>query len=90
MSGNHIKVKKKKKKKRTKKQQQQQKSYNHNQQLFVRNNINRSPESVTIKYEPPHDKSNKMTVRPAKIQISLASAQSDQSFRCPHEEGLGP
>ena len=35
------------------------------------------------KYEPPHDKTNKMTVRPAKSQISAwASAQSDQSLRC--------
>ena len=29
-------------------------------------------------YEPPHDKANKMTVRPAKTQIT----QSDQSLRC--------
>ena len=29
--------------------------------------------------EPPHDKTNKM-----------ASAQSDQSLHCPHEESLGP
>ena len=28
---------------------------------------------------PPHDKTNKM-----------ASAQSDQSLRCPHEVSLGP
>ena len=33
--------------------------------------------------EPPHDKSNKITVRPA-------SAQSDQSLHCLHEESLGP
>ena len=32
--------------------------------------------------EPPHDKTNKMTVRPAKTQIRLADAQSDQSLRC--------
>ena len=25
----------------------------------------------TLKYEPPHDKTNKMTVHPAKTQISL-------------------
>ena len=42
------------------------------------------------KHEPPHDKTNKMTVRPAKTQISLVSVQSDQSLRCPHEESLGP
>ena len=51
--------------------------------------------------EPRHDKTNKMTVRPAKTQISLgihpnwselawASAQSDQSLRYPHEESVGP
>ena len=32
--------------------------------------------------EPPHDKTNKMTVRPAKTQVSLDIAQSDQSLRC--------
>ena len=35
---------------------------------------------------PPHDKTNKMTVRQAKTQISLGI----QSLRCPHEESLGP
>ena len=29
-------------------------------------------------------------VRPAKIWLAWASAQSDQSLRCPHEESLGP
>ena len=38
---------------------------------------------VTL-FEPPHDKTNKMVVRPA------APAQSDQSLRCLHEETLGP
>ena len=32
--------------------------------------------------EPSHDKTNKVTVRPAKTQIGPASAQSDQSLRC--------
>ena len=32
--------------------------------------------------EPPHDKTNKMTVCPAKTQVSLGSAQSDQCFCC--------
>ena len=41
-------------------------------------------------YEPRHDKTSKMAVRPAKTQISLGIAQSDQSLRCPHEEALGP
>ena len=31
-------------------------------------------------YEPRHDKTNKMSVRPA---------QSDSSLRCPHEERFG-
>ena len=31
--------------------------------------------------EPRHDKTNKMIVRPAKTQISLAYAQSEQSLR---------
>ena len=42
------------------------------------------------RFEPPRDKTNKMTLRPAKAQISLASTQSDQSLCCPHEESLGP
>ena len=36
------------------------------------------------KYEPRQDKTNKMSVRPAKTQIS------DQSLHCPHEESFGP
>ena len=35
-------------------------------------------------------KPTKWHVRPAKTQISLGSAQSDQSLNCPHEESLGP
>ena len=42
------------------------------------------------RYEPPRDKTNKVTVRPAKTQISLGIRLSDQSLRCPHEESLGP
>ena len=34
-------------------------------------------------------KQTKLPVRPAKTQISLSSAQSDQSPCCPHEETLG-
>ena len=35
-------------------------------------------------FEPPHDKTNILTVRPVKTQISLAQldAQADQSLRC--------
>ena len=40
-------------------------------------------------FEPPHDKTNKVSVRPAETD-AWASAQSDQSLRCPHEESLGP
>ena len=37
--------------------------------------------------KPPHDKTNKMACAPRE---DSASAQSDQSLRCPHEESLGP
>ena len=40
-------------------------------------------EKVTFRFEPPRDKTNKMSVRPA-------YAQFDQSLRCPHEESLDP
>ena len=33
-------------------------------------------------FDPRHDKTNKMSVHPAKIQISLGIRQSDQSLRC--------
>ena len=35
-------------------------------------------------------KPTKWHVRQAKTQLSFASAHSDQSLRCPHEETLGP
>ena len=52
-------------------------------------------------FEPPHDKTNKMACAPSEdsdqpghlpslIRVAWASAQSDQSLRCPHEESLGP
>ena len=34
---------------------------------------------VQRSYEPRHDKTNKVSVRPAKTQITLGTAQSDQS-----------
>ena len=37
--------------------------------------------------ELPCDKTNKVSVRPAKTRISLG-IQSDQSVLCPHEESL--
>ena len=41
-------------------------------------------------YEPPHDKTNKMTCAQRRRILVWASAHSDQSLRCPHEESLGP
>ena len=46
-----------------------------------------SGKNIDIKNEPRHDKTNKMSVRPAKTQTCT---ESDQSLRCPHEESLGP
>ena len=40
------------------------------------------PSINNTKNEPRPDKTNKVTVRPAKTQISLGIAQSDQSLRC--------
>ena len=34
------------------------------------------------KYEPPHDKTSKVAVRPARLRSAWESAQSDQSLRC--------
>ena len=44
----------------------------------------------SLLYEPPHDKTNKMNVRPAKTQISLGIHPVYQSLRCLHKESLGP
>ena len=41
-------------------------------------------------YEPVHDKTNKMACAQRILRSTWASAQSDQSFRCPREESLGP
>ena len=54
-------------------------------------------DSERITFEPPHDKTNKMSVRPAKTQISLgirpvclsADAQADQSLRWAHNHIVG-
>ena len=43
------------------------------------NNTGAGMQALFIIIEPPHGKTNKM-----------ASAQSDQSLRCPHEESLDP
>ena len=39
--------------------------------------------------EPQHDKTNRMTYAPSE-DSGWASAPSDQSLRCSHEETLGP
>ena len=41
-----------------------------------------------MKNEPPHDKTNKMACAPGEDGSAWASAQSDQSLCCPHEESL--
>ena len=42
-------------------------------------------------YDPRHDKTNKMTVlAQRRLRSAWASAQFDQSLRCPPEESLGP
>ena len=41
-----------------------------------------SDSTENVAYEPPHDKTNKMTVRQAKTQNSLGIHQSDQSWLC--------
>ena len=38
---------------------------------------------------PVHDKTNDMCAQ-RRLGSTWASAQSDQSLRCPHEESLGP
>ena len=48
---------------------------------------------VQFKYihEPPHDKTNKNGMcTQQRLTSAWASAQSDQSLHCPHEESLGP
>ena len=37
---------------------------------------------TSVLFEPPHDKTNKVDVRPAKTQISLGIHQFDQGLRC--------
>ena len=40
--------------------------------------------------EPRHDKPTKWVCAQRRLRSAWASAQSDQSLRCPHEETLGP
>ena len=40
--------------------------------------------------EPRHDKPTKWLCTQWRLRSAWASAQSDQSLRCPHEESLGP
>ena len=42
------------------------------------------------KYEPQHDKTNKITYAPSELLSASASAQSDQILCCPHEKTLTP
>ena len=39
--------------------------------------------------EPRHDKPTKCVCAQRRLRSAWASAQSDQSLRCPHEESLG-
>ena len=41
-------------------------------------------------YETRHDKTNKVSGAQRRLSSAWASAQSDQSLRCLHEESLGP
>ena len=41
-------------------------------------------------FEPPYDKTNKMTCAQRRLRSAWPSAQSDQSLRCLHDETLGP
>ena len=45
---------------------------------------------VNFTFEPPRDTTNKVACAPSVDRSAWASAQSDQSLRCPHEESLGP
>ena len=42
------------------------------------------------KYEPQHDKTNKITYAPSELRSASASAQSDQILCCPHEKTSCP
>ena len=47
-------------------------------------------ETHIITNESTHDKTHKMACAPTEDRSAWASAQADQSLRCPHEERLGP
>ena len=48
-------------------------------------------EVFMLLFEPPHDKTNKLACVHSEDSASAwASAQSDQSLCCPHEESLDP
>ena len=42
-----------------------------------------------VKFEPVHDKTNKMTCAQQRLRSALVSAHSDQSLCSLHEESLG-
>ena len=45
---------------------------------------------VQVYIYPRHNKTNKWLRAQRRLRSAWASAQSDQSLRCPHEEALGP
>ena len=46
--------------------------------------------SVEETFEPPHDEPTTCLCAQRRPKSAWASAQSDQSLRCPHEERLEP
>ena len=46
--------------------------------------------SVEEPFEPPHDKPTIWLCGQRRLRSAWASAQSDQSLRCPHEKRLEP
>ena len=52
--------------------------------------ISERPRINHLNNKPPHDKTIKMACAPSEDRSAWASAQSDQSLHCPHEESLGP
>ena len=46
--------------------------------------------SVEEPFEPPHDEPTIWLCAQRRLRSAWASAQSDQSLRCPHEERLEP
>ena len=47
-------------------------------------------QTVEELFEPPHDKRTMWLYAQRRLRSARASAQSDPSLRCPHEEMFGP